>query len=130
MEYLTKSAKETGNLAAKMAKKVTAPHRRTEALIIALEGELGVGKTTFVRGFAKAVGVKQKITSPTFVILKVYSLELIAYSHLYHIDAYRLKDHTELIPLGIEEIFSEGPRFSHRYFGKCIGSRNVKCGRT
>ncbi|MCX6743578.1 MAG: tRNA (adenosine(37)-N6)-threonylcarbamoyltransferase complex ATPase subunit type 1 TsaE [Candidatus Parcubacteria bacterium] len=55
-------------IAAKLAKKLKGGE------IIALEGDLGAGKTTFVKGLAKAFGIKQHVTSPTFVLMKVYGL--------------------------------------------------------
>ena len=84
--------------------------------IIALEGELGAGKTTFVQAFVKALGIKAKVKSPTFNIIKKYPISSNGYSlmanrYLYHIDCYRLKDHKEAIPLGIKEIFKESDCF-------------------
>lgn len=77
---------------------------RPQALIVALSGEFGAGKTTFVQGMAEALGVKEKVTSPTFVIEKAYELEHQAFSRLIHIDAYRLKGSHELEVLGWKEI--------------------------
>ncbi len=87
--------------------------REMESGIIALEGELGAGKTTFIQAFVKALGVKEKVKSPTFNILKKYKipnvpiLKLHAPRFVYHIDCYRLKDHKEAIPLGIQDVFKE-----------------------
>jgi tRNA threonylcarbamoyladenosine biosynthesis protein TsaE len=67
--------------------------------IITLEGDLGAGKTTFTKGIAKGLKVKQTVNSPTFTIIKEYSGEL----NLYHIDAYRLEDSLE--DLGFDEYF-------------------------
>ena len=108
MQFLSKSPKETQKSAEVLAKEIVrkASQKRT-AFVLGLEGELGTGKTTFVKGFAKALGVKHKIASPTFVLMKNYSLKLKAYSNLCHIDAYRLKDHKDLIKLGIKETFSD-----------------------
>lgn len=75
--------------------------------MIGLEGELGVGKTTFIKGFAQALGVKEKVLSPTFVLMKTYQLSIKYYGFLVHIDAYRLKDHRDLLPLGIKEILAD-----------------------
>ncbi|OGZ03304.1 MAG: tRNA (adenosine(37)-N6)-threonylcarbamoyltransferase complex ATPase subunit type 1 TsaE [Candidatus Liptonbacteria bacterium RIFOXYD1_FULL_36_11] len=78
--------------------------KRKGALMITLEGELGAGKTTFARGFLKALGVKRKITSPTFVLIKKYSLlKKTGFLKAYHADAYRLKD-GDLEILGWREI--------------------------
>lgn len=67
--------------------------------VIALQGELGAGKTTFAQGFLKALGVKGPIVSPTFLIIRNYS-------NFYHIDCYRLKKAQELLALGLKEILA------------------------
>lgn len=72
------------------------------SLVITLTGDLGAGKTTFVKGLAEAMGVKEKVTSPTFNILKCYFLKPL---DLYHIDAYRLDSGNK--DIGLEE-FIEG----------------------
>lgn len=74
------------------------------ALIIALEGNLGSGKTTFIQGLAKGLKIKESVLSPTFVIQKDFSLGLKNYRSLYHIDAYRLKNPGELLELGFKEL--------------------------
>jgi len=68
--------------------------------IVLLYGELGAGKTTFVKGIAEFFGVKKKITSPTFALMNVYDVKPIK---LVHVDTYRLKDEQELIDIGIED---------------------------
>lgn len=72
-----------------------------ENMVICLDGELGSGKTLFVKGFAQANGIKESITSPTFTIIKEYEGEL----PLYHMDVYRLDGISEGV--GIEEYFSK-----------------------
>lgn len=99
MVLYSKSKKDTQKLAIKMARKM-------EPGIIALEGELGAGKTTFVQAFVKVLGVRAKVKSPTFNIIKKYKVPK-KNKFVYHIDCYRLKDHKEAIPLGIKEIFKE-----------------------
>lgn len=89
------SEKETINIAMKLAKHLKAGD------ILALKGQLGAGKTTFIKGLAKGLGIKQEIRSPTFVILNVYKGKI----PLYHFDVYRLKDLGDLIQLGYEEYF-------------------------
>src|SRR3989344_1452674 len=107
MQFISKSPKETEKAAGVLAKEITQKVlKKKTAFVLGLEGELGAGKTTFVKGFAKALGVKHKVASPTFVLMKKYSLKLKAYSNLCHIDAYRLKDHKDLVKLGIKEIFN------------------------
>ena len=70
-----------------------------------MEGELGTGKTTFVKGFSKALGVKEKVLSPTFVLIHRHKIEKSGFKKLYHIDAYRLKSGKDLLKLGVREIF-------------------------
>lgn len=106
MEYISKSEKETGKIAGELAQKVILQQALDKATVVALEGELGAGKTTFTKAFAKMLGVKEKLTSPTFVILKSYNLKLKKFNKLTHIDAYRINSGQELKQLGIEEIIS------------------------
>jgi len=75
-----------------------------KAAVLALSGDLGTGKTAFVRYFLRALGVKQRITSPTFVITKSYKLKTKNYKTAYHIDCYRIKNPRELFELGLKEI--------------------------
>ncbi len=77
-----------------------------EALIIALEGELGAGKTTFAQGLAKGFKIKEKITSPTFVILKKFNLKDSFWQNLYHIDCYRVNSPQDILDLDFKEITS------------------------
>lgn len=85
---------ETIKFASDFAKKITEKNKkRKTALVISLIGELGAGKTTFARGFLHELGVKKKITSPTFVLIKRYKLPKGgSFKETFHIDAYRLKD--------------------------------------
>ena len=72
-------------------------------MVICLDGELGSGKTVFVKGFAKALGIEENITSPTFNIIKEY---LNGELPLYHMDVYRLDEANE--DLGIKDYFNKG----------------------
>lgn len=71
-------------------------------MVICLEGELGSGKTVFVKGFAKALGIEDNITSPTFNLIKEY---LNGEMPLYHMDMYRLEGNVENI--GVEDYFNK-----------------------
>ena len=72
-------------------------------MVICLIGELGSGKTVFVKGFAQALGINETITSPTFTIVKEYeSGEL----PLYHMDVYRLEDNKDNV--GLTDYFNKG----------------------
>jgi len=80
----------------------------SHALVVALQGELGAGKTTFVQGLLRSLGVKQNILSPTFVIMKRFSLRnrKTHFRNVYHIDAYRIHPR-DLVALNIHTIFED-----------------------
>ncbi|HPL01486.1 MAG TPA: tRNA (adenosine(37)-N6)-threonylcarbamoyltransferase complex ATPase subunit type 1 TsaE [bacterium] len=98
MEYISKSEKETAEIATSIIEKYP------EIRIFGLMGDLGSGKTAFVRGVAEKIGVKQNITSPTFVIMKTYEAPG---RHLVHIDAYRLDNQEDLFSIGFDDLVSE-----------------------
>jgi len=103
-EAITKSAKETKKVAANLTKALKNKPILKHAFIIALEGNLGSGKTTFIQGLAKGLKIKENILSPTFLILKQFPISLKGYKNFYHIDAYRLKNPEELLELGFKDI--------------------------
>jgi len=74
------------------------------ATIVGLYGNLGAGKTTFTQTLAKNLGVEETVTSPTFVVEKIYELTKQKFTHLIHIDAYRLEKSEELLHLGWKEV--------------------------
>jgi len=80
---------------------------RNRATVIGLSGDLGAGKTTFAQAVARELGVKESVTSPTFVIEKIYKLENQTFEHLIHIDAYRLESGRELEKIGWREIAAD-----------------------
>lgn len=94
-QFTTYSEKETKDLAKKLAKKLTG--------VIALIGELGSGKTTFAQGFAEGLGIKDKIISPTFVLIRQHRIPKTD-KPLYHIDLYRLEDFAEL---GLKDLIED-----------------------
>jgi len=110
MEILSKSAEETKKIAADLAKEIakSGSENNKNAVVIALEGELGAGKTTFVQGFAKGLRIDDKITSPTFVIFKMYSIGKGKYfKKMVHVDCYRLKDHKDLLKIGFNDVIKD-----------------------
>lgn len=120
MRLTTNNPKETQKVAANLAEKFIKKGNK-KTLIIALEGELGSGKTTFIKGFSKALGVREKILSPTFVLIHKHEIASSKpssraqvkgkritnnnFKNLYHIDAYRLNSGKDLLKLGVKEIF-------------------------
>lgn len=121
MEIITKTAKETQKIAKILAKEIIKmPTMGKGALVLTLTGELGAGKTTFTQGFVAGLGIKEEVSSPTFLImkkielhkhlLKVKSAKLKVQSKfksLYHLDCYRLKNEKDLIDLDIKEIIED-----------------------
>lgn len=97
-ETLTHGGEETEALGARLAKRLKGGER------IILEGDLGAGKTTFTKGLAKGLGIKETVLSPTFVIAKSYEGEKLTLNHL---DMYRLEDETETETLGVEEMLAD-----------------------
>lgn len=97
MEIITNSALETIEFAENFAKEIIAPK------IIVLSGDLGAGKTTFSKGFAKGLSINETITSPTFALLNEYE----GTKKLYHFDMYRLESAGEAIELGFDEYFNK-----------------------
>ena len=128
----SKSLKETKNVAQFFVENLLKEGKTlNKALVVGLIGDLGAGKTAFTQMVAKHLGVKNKVNSPTFVIMKKYSLpkravrksflanktkpvfagenfyEQPAFKFLFHLDAYRLKNEHELLHLGWEEIIKD-----------------------
>jgi len=72
--------------------------------LIVLAGDLGAGKTAFVQGFGRALGVQERITSPTFTLVHVYEGRL----PIHHLDVYRLDQMYEALDLGLPEMLDDG----------------------
>ncbi len=100
-DFLSKSAEQTRLFAVDFAKKLSPDS------FIAFSGDLGVGKTTFVKGLAEGLGVSAKIKSPSFNIMSVY--ESSSGVTLVHIDAYRLSSAEDFDNLLVDEI-AQSPR--------------------
>jgi tRNA threonylcarbamoyladenosine biosynthesis protein TsaE len=79
---------------------------RTTALVVALRGELGSGKTTFTQGLARALGVAEHPKSPTFNLMKEYAIPGTPY-HLWHLDCYRLAGRGDLAALDLHARFAD-----------------------
>jgi len=110
-KLVSKSLEETEKIARNFLKEISENKKEGGAIIVGLFGDLGSGKTSFVKGVAKTLGVEGSVSSPTFVIEKIYKLsdyelETHNFSHLIHIDAYRLSGGEELKNLGWNEIIS------------------------
>lgn len=101
MEYKSKNRSQTQKIAKDLSQKF-----KNTGGIIALMGDLGAGKTTFTQGFAKALGIKEKIISPTFVITRQHQIPN-TNRFLFHIDLYRLENITSLPEIGISEFIDQ-----------------------
>jgi len=101
---ITQSFKETQKLGSDFAKALT------EGDVVCLHGDLGLGKTTFVQGIAKGLGIENRVISPTFVMVRKYVLnkEQKAKNRrdFYHIDLYRAENERDIESLGLEEILN------------------------
>lgn len=111
-EAITNNFQETQKLGEEFAKKLLkSKAKRKGAFVVALEGDLGSGKTTFAQGMAQGLGIKEQITSPTFVLIKKHRIKIQAsgfkFQDFYHIDCYRLQKPWQLQELGFEEIISD-----------------------
>ena len=100
-KIIIKSEKDTEKLANKIASTLKGGE------IIALQGELGAGKTTFTQYLAKALGVKTHVNSPTFVLMKIYETDKHPLRYLVHMDAYRIASIDEVEYLGIDRHIQE-----------------------
>jgi|SRR3989344_1574189 len=103
MEYFSKSKEETALLAKLLAQEILKTKSAKGALVIGLIGELGAGKTTFIKSFLRVLGVKTRIVSPTFIFSRRYKSRLKYYKNIWHFDAYRLNSQKEAKNIGSAE---------------------------
>ena len=102
---MSNSLKETEKIARQLARSVAAK-RGERASVIALSGNLGTGKTSFTKAFLRSLGVKEIVSSPTFVLSREYELKRGKHKKAYHIDIYRLTE-KEARVLELKRIFKE-----------------------
>ena len=135
-EIIIKNEQETESFGRALAEELKAGD------VLALIGDLGTGKTALTRYIAKGLGIDERITSPTFTIVKEYTEGRLP---LYHFDVYRVRDEDELFNIGIEEYFfgsgicivewadlildilPENAKFIYLEYGKDEGERVYKC---
>lgn len=106
-EFLTQSPSQTKKLGKILAREFLRTSTK-KALVLGLIGDLGGGKTTFLQGFAQGLGIRERVLSPSFVIMKRFQLNNLIkqFNNFYHIDCYRIKSAGEILNLGFREIIS------------------------
>ncbi len=107
MTYESTSAAQTKKIAKIFAEELLNGRPGKGAFIIALKGNLGAGKTTFVQGLMRGLGVKRKIVSPTFTLLRSYAIKTDTFLTIHHFDCYRMTDERELNDLGFKEMVKD-----------------------
>lgn len=106
-KIITKNSQETQDSGKALATFLSRDQKHIhQPFVCCLYGSLGSGKTTFVQGFAKGLGISCRLPSPTFIIVRRYDIAGLQ-RYLYHIDLYRTKYQKELEGLGIREIFQD-----------------------
>ncbi|MDP3973503.1 MAG: tRNA (adenosine(37)-N6)-threonylcarbamoyltransferase complex ATPase subunit type 1 TsaE [Candidatus Daviesbacteria bacterium] len=98
--YISHSEKDTKRIAKNIAQNLGKIH------VIGLSGELGAGKTVFAQGFAKGLGINEKIISPTFVLIRQHKIP-ISDKTLYHIDLYRMENTADIKQLGLIDLMDD-----------------------
>jgi len=106
-KYLTNNPSQTRKLGKLLAEEILTTTPLGKAVVIGLEGDLGGGKTTFLKGFARGLKISKKILSPTFVIMKRFVIKNRNFKNFYHIDCYRIEEIKEILNLGFKEIASD-----------------------
>ena len=117
IEIITKNPSQTKKAAKELAFSIKETRGRKTALVLALEGDLGSGKTTFIQGLAKGLVIRDKILSPTFVVFKKFQIpitksqinsksQLSKFKTFYHLDCYRIGA-KDLLGLGLKDILIE-----------------------
>ncbi len=116
LKIKTQSSRQTKKIAKDLAQKILKiKPKREKALILAFSGDLGSGKTTFIQGFLKGLGINKRVTSPTFIIIKNYKIKdtnhqkkaYEKFRRAYHIDCYRITKPEEIINLGVKQLFQD-----------------------
>lgn len=103
--FTTRSFEETQKLGERFAQKLRLGD------VVCLYGELGSGKTTFVKGIAKGLGIQSRIISPTFVLIRQHKIrskyKVLRIKYLYHVDLYRIDNGENTKDLGLEDLFED-----------------------
>lgn len=105
MEYITENAQATFKFGQKIGDILISSY--PQGRILCLYGDLGSGKTTFIQGISKSLGIEKPVPSPTFIIVRQYDIDIKLYKYFYHIDLYRLDKNADLMVLGLSDFFTD-----------------------
>lgn len=98
-EFFTSTPFQTKKAGKLLAEEILKSKPGKKAFVVGLVGDLGGGKTTFLQGFSRGLGIKGRVLSPTFIIMR-------RFNNFYHVDCYRIKKPQELIDLGLKKIMA------------------------
>lgn len=105
-KYISNTVLDTHKIANDVLKHLTDNNLfKNQSKLIILKGDLGVGKTEFVKGLAKKLGVQNNVLSPTFVLSRVYDVDNSNIKKLYHLDVYRLIEKNKVDSADLESLF-------------------------
>lgn len=110
MKILTKNQNQTKKIGEDLVKEMLREPPGEKAFVLVLEGDLGGGKTTFLQGFARGLEIRDRILSPTFVLMKRFAIKKKnkpGFKDFYHLDCYRIKNQKDILVLGFEKIVSD-----------------------
>ena len=105
--YITLLPSRTKYIGERLAKKILEGGIGKKATILLLRGDLGGGKTTFLKGFAKGLGIEREILSPTFIIVRKFPLKSLSFHSFYHLDCYRINFSRNIKEIGIKKILND-----------------------
>ena len=109
LKVVTKNERETQKLGEALAKEARFFHS-SRALVIALEGNLGAGKTVFAKGFARGLGIKEEMKSPTFILMRAFQIPSASRRSkklFLHFDAYRISNAKEFKQIGFKNFLKD-----------------------
>jgi len=107
IKFFSSSPLETKRIAKKISQEIL--KEKKGPLFLILKGSLGAGKTLFVKAVAKNLGIKERISSPSFIIFKRFKIKnkKSFFKYLFHFDLYRIKNFSEIKNLNLKEIFND-----------------------
>ena len=105
--FLSKNISKTKKIGEFLAKEfLKIGPQKEKAFILGLIGDLGGGKTTFLQGFARGLGIKERVLSPTFIIMRKFNIQDAKFKNFYHFDCYRIQKPKEILELGWRDLIN------------------------